>query len=38
VAVHHEPGAEGCDTLHNDDRIGALRGVQAFIDRGCRDI
>jgi LacI family transcriptional regulator len=38
VVGHHEPGATGYDTINNDDQLGAALAVQAFIDRGYRDI
>lgn len=38
VVGHHEPGAVGYDTINNDDQLGAQLVVQAFLDRGYRDI
>lgn len=38
VIGHHEPGAVGYDTINNDDQGGAAMVVQAFLDRGYRDI
>jgi LacI family transcriptional regulator len=38
VVGHHEPGAVGYDTINNDDQYGAQLVVQAFLDRGYRDI
>jgi LacI family transcriptional regulator len=38
VVGHHEPGAMGYDTINNDDQHGAQLAVQAFVDRGYRDI
>jgi LacI family transcriptional regulator len=38
VVGHHEPGAEGFDTVNNDDQAGARLATQAMLDRGYRDI
>lgn len=38
VVGHHEPAAQGYDTINNDDQLGARLSVQAFLDRGYRDI
>lgn len=38
VVGHHEPGAQGYDTINNDDQMGARLAVQAFLDHGYRDI
>jgi LacI family transcriptional regulator len=38
VVGHHEPGAQGYDTINNDDQMGARLAVQALVDRGHRDI
>lgn len=38
VVGHHEPGAVGYDTINNDDQRGAQLVVEAFLDRGYRDI
>jgi LacI family transcriptional regulator len=38
VVGHHEPGASGYDTINNDDQLGARLAVEAFVDRGYRDI
>ena len=38
VVGHHEPGALGYDTINNDDQLGARLVVQAFVDRGYRNI
>ncbi len=38
VVGHHEPKALGYDTINNDDQFGARLAVQAFLDRGYRDI
>jgi LacI family transcriptional regulator len=38
VVGHHEPTAQGYDTINNDDQQGAALVVQAFLDRGYRDI
>lgn len=38
VIGHHEPGAQGYDTINNDDRGGAKLVVRALMDRGYRDI
>jgi LacI family transcriptional regulator len=38
VVGHHEPSAEGYDTINNDDQMGARLAVQALVDRGHRDI
>jgi LacI family transcriptional regulator len=38
VIGHHEPAAQGYDTINNDDQKGAQIVVQAFLDRGYRDI
>lgn len=38
VIGHHEPAAEGYDTVNNDDQMGARLVVQAFVERGYRDI
>lgn len=38
VVGHHEPAAEGYDTINNDDQMGARLAVQAFAARGHRDI
>ena len=39
VAVgHHEPLAQGYDTVNNNDQRGAALMVQAFLNRGHRDI
>lgn len=35
---HHEPAAEGFDTVNSDDRTGARLVVEAFLARGYRDI
>lgn len=38
VVGHHEPGAQGYDTINNDDQMGARLAVHALLDRGYRDI
>lgn len=38
VVGHHEPAAQGYDTINNDDQMGAQLVVQAFLDRGYRDV
>lgn len=38
VVGHHEPAAQGYDTINNDDQMGARLVVQTFLDRGYRDI
>jgi LacI family transcriptional regulator len=38
VVGHHEPAAQGYDTINNDDQMGARLAVQALLDRGYRDI
>lgn len=38
VVGHHEPVAQSYDTINNDDQMGARLAVQAFLDRGYRDI
>jgi LacI family transcriptional regulator len=38
VVGHHEPGAQGYDTVNSNDRMGAGLAVQALIERGHRDI
>jgi LacI family transcriptional regulator len=38
VVGHHEPDSVGYDTINNDDQAGAGIVVQAFLDRGHRDI
>ena len=38
VVGHHEPAAQGYDTINNDDQLGARIVVRAFIDRGHRDV
>ncbi|MDP3197313.1 LacI family DNA-binding transcriptional regulator [Tabrizicola sp.] len=38
VVGHHEPAAQGYDTINNDDQMGARLAVQALIDRGYQDI
>lgn len=38
VVGHHEPAAQGYDTINNDDQRGAQLAVQAFLDRGYSDI
>ncbi len=38
VVGHHEPVAQGYDTINNDDQKGARLAVQSFIERGYRDI
>lgn len=38
VIGHHEPSAVEYDTINNDDQAGAEMVVQAFLDRGHRDI
>lgn len=38
VVGHHEPAAQGYDTINNDDQLGARLAVQALLDRGYRDI
>ncbi len=38
VVGHHEPGAQGYDTVNNDDQMGARLAVRAFVDRGHTDI
>ncbi|WP_295072567.1 LacI family DNA-binding transcriptional regulator [Tabrizicola sp.] len=38
VVGHHEPAAQGYDTINNDDQMGARLAVQAFVDRGHTDI
>ncbi|MES2542035.1 MAG: substrate-binding domain-containing protein, partial [Pseudomonadota bacterium] len=38
VVGHHEPAAQGYDTINNDDQMGARLAVRALLDRGYRDI
>lgn len=38
VVGHHEPMALGYDTINNDDQRGAHLVVDAFLERGYRDI
>jgi LacI family transcriptional regulator len=38
VVGHHEPAAQGYDTINNDDQMGAQLATQALLDRGHRDI
>jgi LacI family transcriptional regulator len=38
VVGHHEPAAQGYDTINNDDQMGARLAVEAFIEKGYRDI
>jgi LacI family transcriptional regulator len=38
VIGHHEPGAQGYDTINNDDQLGARLAVQALIGQGYTDI
>ncbi len=38
VVGHHEPAAQGYDTINNDDQKGARLAVQALLERGYRDI
>jgi LacI family transcriptional regulator len=38
VVGHHEPGAQGYDTINNNDQSGAGLAVRALIERGHRDI
>ncbi|MES2915469.1 MAG: LacI family DNA-binding transcriptional regulator [Pseudomonadota bacterium] len=38
VVGHHEPAAQGYDTINNDDQAGARLVVRALLDRGYRDI
>ena len=38
VVGHHEPVAQGYDTINNDDQMGARLAVEAFIAHGHRDI
>lgn len=38
VVGHHEAGAEGYDTINNDDQMGARLAVEAFLEKGYRDI
>ena len=38
VVGHHEPAAQGYDTINNDDQMGARLAVEAFIAHGHRDI
>lgn len=38
VVGHHEPGAQGYDTINNDDQLGARLVVQALVDRGYQSI
>jgi len=38
VIGHHEPAAQGYDTINNDDQMGARLAVRALLDRGYRDI
>ena len=38
VIGHHEPAAQNFDTVNSDDRLGAMRAVQALYDQGHRDI
>ena len=38
VVGHHEPAAQGYDTINNDDQMGARLAVQALVDRGHTDI
>jgi LacI family transcriptional regulator len=38
VVGHHEPGAQGYDTINNDDQKGARLAVEALLDRGYKDI
>ncbi|MCX7646668.1 MAG: LacI family transcriptional regulator [Rhodobacteraceae bacterium] len=38
VVGHHEPQADSFDTINSDDRQGARLAVQAFVERGHRDI
>jgi LacI family transcriptional regulator len=38
VIGHHEPTAEGFDTVNSDDRAGARLAVEAFLARGYRSI
>lgn len=38
VVGHHEPAAQGYDTINNDDQYGARLVVRALVERGHRDI
>lgn len=38
VIGHHEPGAQGFDTVNSDDEAGARLAVEALLERGYRDI
>lgn len=38
VVGHHEPSALSFDTVNNDDQLGARLAVEAFVERGHRDI
>jgi LacI family transcriptional regulator len=38
VVGHHEPAAQGYDTINNNDQMGARLAVRAFLERGYREI
>lgn len=38
VIGHHEAGAQGYDTINNNDQMGARLAVDALVQRGYRDI
>lgn len=38
VVGHHEPAAQGYDTINNDDQMGARLAVEALLEKGHRDI
>lgn len=38
VVGHHEPAAQGYDTINNNDQMGARLAVRALLDKGHRDI
>ncbi len=38
VVGHHEPAAQGYDTINNNDQRGARLAVQAFLEKGYTDI
>jgi LacI family transcriptional regulator len=38
VVGHHEPAAQGYDTINNNDQMGARLAVRALVDKGHRDI